>query len=225
MDINENNNPKVFDGCNYYLMYKIDNSDWMCVLNNSFVLSNDNNVLNGQFLSSLWFKQEICENISMSVIIIKLPKSSSVIYQEQLIHMIKTKIFDYEINNRDNINYNDLEFVVAYKYYNNNTIKNMCNKLKTKINDDYLLRSSLSDTINYSDYDSKNDNISLKFEIQYGEFDKKGDLWLRCEDNANSIEPAQLVRCNNSWSSYKNSKESVENYKYFITCPIFSINV
>jgi len=155
MDINENNNPKVFDGCNYYLMYKIDTSEWICVLNNSFVLSIDNNVINGQFLSSLWFKQEICENISMSVIIIKLPKSSSVLYQEQLMHMIKTKIFDYENNNGDNINYNDLEFVVAYKYYNNNNIKNMCNKLKTKINDDYMLRSSLSDSINYSDYDSK----------------------------------------------------------------------
>lgn len=223
MDINENNNPKVFDGCNYYLMYKIDNNDWICVLNNSFVLSNDNNVLNGQFLSSLWFKHEICEKISMSVIIIKLPKSSSVLYQEQLMHMIKTKIFDYENNNGNNINYNELEFVVAYKYYNNNTIKNMCNKLKTKINDDHLLRSSLSDTINYSDYDSKDDNISLKFEIQYGRFDNNNTSYY--QDNINPIKPTKLVRCNNSWSQQNKNTESIESYQYFITCPIFSINV
>ena len=160
----------------------------------------------------------------MSVIIIKLPKSSSVLYQEQLMHMIKTKIFDYENNNGNNINYNDLEFVVAYKYYNNNNIKNMCNKLKTKINDDYMLRSSLSDTINYSDYDSKNDNISLKFEIQYGRFDNNNNTTYY-QDNTKPIKPAKLVRCNNSWSQQNKNTESIESYQYFITCPIFSINV
>ena len=224
MDINENNNPKVFNGCNYYLMYKIDNKDWICVLNNSFVLSNNNNVINGQFLSSLWFKKEICENISMTVIIIKLPKNSSVIYQEQLLDMIKKKMFDYESINGDNINYNDLDFVVACKYYNNNNIKNMCNKLKTKINDDYLLRSSLSDTINYSDYDSTNDNISLKFEIHYCGFNNNNNN-TSYENNAIFIKPSQLVRCNNSWCLRNKTTESIESYRYFITCPMFSINV
>tara|TARA_B110000483_G_scaffold240497_1_gene321246 strand:+ start:19208 stop:19879 length:672 start_codon:yes stop_codon:yes gene_type:complete len=223
MDINHNDNPKVFNGYNYYLMYKIDNAYWRCVLNNSFVLSNDNNVLTGQFLSSLWFKTEIYENISMNVIIIKLPKNSSIIYQEQLLRVIKTKIFDYETNNGDNINYNDLEFVVAYKYYNNNNIKNICDKLKTKITDVYLQRQSLSDTINYSDYDSTNDNISLKFEIQFGCIDNKNDEC--CEDITYAIKPPHLVRCNNSWSSYKKNTKGVEGYRYFITCPIFSINV
>ena len=42
MDRFDTNNPKIFDGCNYYLMYKI-NDEWKCLIKTPFVLNYDRN--------------------------------------------------------------------------------------------------------------------------------------------------------------------------------------
>tara|TARA_Y100000589_G_C27174751_1_gene638236 strand:- start:1513 stop:2193 length:681 start_codon:yes stop_codon:yes gene_type:complete len=225
MDRFDTNNPKIFDGCNYYLMYKI-NDEWKCVINTPFVLNYDGNYLYGQYLSSLWFKSEIETNSEMHIIIIKLPRRDSTICPQEIvtIEMLKNRLVEYE-NVAVNIDYNELEFVVAYKYYDVKRINEVCCHLKSKIeNEDNI--SSLLETASYSEYDSVNDELSLKYEILYEDNSFNSEI----SDVTNNIianevtniERPQLIRSDNSWNLYIKNKN---NYKYFITSPVFKIKI
>ena len=227
MESSHSSNPKVFDGCNYYFMYKI-NNEWKCVINTPFVLNYDGNYLSGQYLSSSWFKSEIEINSDLHIIIIKLPRRDSNICPEEVvtIEMLKSRLIEFE-NIAISVDYNELEFVVAHKFYDENRINELCFHLQSKIEKEDNI-SSLLEIASYSEYDSVNDEISLKFEILYEDNNVNSDVPNftnnTITNELTNIQRPQLIRSDNSWNLYvKNTNNNT--YKYYIVNPIFKIKI
>ena len=116
MESSHSSNPKVFDGCNYYFMYKI-NNEWKCVINTPFVLNYDGNYLSGQYLSSSWFKSEIEINSDLHIIIIKLPRRDTTICPEEVttIEILKKRLIEFE-NIAVSVDYNDMQITIYFYF-------------------------------------------------------------------------------------------------------------
>ena len=159
-------NPKVFDGCNYYLVYRINNNEWKCEFK-PYVMSYDGHHLSGQYLSSTWFKRQIKENYTLDILVIKLPvRESSFCPEERLtIDMLREALLEYENNTIYNIDYCDLDFVVAYRHCNPEYLNNVYDRIKEKLVDNENIISPLLEMSCYSEYEDINISISLKYEI------------------------------------------------------------
>ena len=226
------NNPKVFDGCNYYLMYRINDNKWNCIFK-SFVMSYDGEHLSGQYLSSTWFKEEIKNNNSLDILIIKLPRRDSSICPEEhlTIDMIRERLIEYENDTIYNIDYCELEFVVAYRHCNSKYLNNVYDKIKEKIVDNENRISPLLEMACYIENETENDFISLKYEIIHEEENVYNNILNNSIMANNSIitnttiNQPELTRSDNSWNRYSINKNENENYKYYITTPNFKIVV
>jgi len=220
------NNPKVFDGCNYYLMYRINNKEWKC-LDKQFVMSYDGHYLSGQYLSSSWFKQEIKDNDILDILVIKLPyRESNICPEERLtIDMLRERLFEYENNTIYNIDYCGLDFVVAYRHYKSEYLNNAYDRIKEKIVDNQNRISPLLEIAGYSENEYINDSITLKYEIICEDINSIDNILNNSVIENTTIEQPQLTRSDNSWNRY--SIDEIENasYKKYITTPNFKIAV
>ena len=130
IDMNTN---RLYDGCNYYLMCRISNGEWVSFLNKAFVLHSNNGKLHGQFLSSSWFKKQIHYHESLDVLIVRLPRRDSTFHPDIMItsDMLSQRLTEYESHNRctEYINYEELDFVAIHKHYPCDTIKYTCNMI------------------------------------------------------------------------------------------------
>lgn len=226
------NNPKVFDGCNYYLMYRINNNDWECIFK-PFVMSYDGHYLSGQYLSSSWFKQEIKENSTLDILVIKLPRRDSNFCPEEhlTIDMLRVRLFEYENNTIYNIDYCDLEFVVAYRHCKSEYLNNVYGRIKEKIVDNENRISPLLEIACYTENASENNFISLKYEIICEDVNSNEYILYNSIIENNSIntnttlDQPQLTRSDNSWNRYSidDIEKANEKYKKYITTPNFKI--
>ena len=232
------NNPKVFDGCNYYLMYRINNNDWECIFK-PFVMSYDGHYLSGQYLSSSWFKQEIKENSTLDILVIKLPRRDSNFCPEEhlTIDMLRERLIEYENNTIYNMDYCDLDFVVAYRHCESEYLNNMYDRIKENIVDNENRISPLLEMACYTENETENNFISLKYEIVcehinwndnsmsvYNSMSADNSM---STDNSLSaytnIEQPQLIRSDNYENRFSIHKIQNEDYKYYITTPNFKI--
>lgn len=222
----DSNNPKVFDGCNYYLMYRINNNEWKCIFK-PFVMSYDGDNLSGQYLSSSWFKEEIKDNNSLNILIIKLPRRDSTICPEEhlTLHMLRERLFEYENNTIYNVDYCDLDFVIAYRDCSSEYVNSVYGRIKEKMVDDGPKISPLLELASRSEYDSINEIICLKYEIIYDEVNTNDNIANLSTVVNTTINQPQLTRSDNSWNRYSTDEIQYENYKYYITTPKFKILV
>tara|TARA_Y100000996_G_scaffold369507_1_gene316527 strand:- start:14831 stop:15523 length:693 start_codon:yes stop_codon:yes gene_type:complete len=221
------NNPKVFDGCNYYLMYRINNNDWECIFK-PFVMSYDGEHLSGQYLSSSWFKQEIKENYKLDILVIKLPRRDSNFCPEEhlTIDMLRERLIEYENNTIYNMDYCDLDFVVAYRNCKPEYLNNVYDRIKENIVDNDNKISPLLEMAGYTENKTENNFISLKYEIICEDINwNENILYNSIITNTTTLDQPQLTRSDNSWNRY--SVDEIENanekYKKYITTPNFKI--
>lgn len=210
----------VYNSCNYYIMIRINESHWECFLDKPFILNTQDGILYGQFLSSLWFKLQIQSKDSIDLLIIKLPRRDSTFHPNEQItsDIIYTSITQFEENNTDssNINYEMLDFVVIHKHYGSNLIKYICNKLVDKLKDhekrDAIRDNELFGTPIFS-------SIDITFEVI------REDVETDVLENLNtSMSIPRLTRNDSSWNTYRNSFSEAD-VKYYITCPLFTLNI
>ena len=210
----------VYNSCNYYIMIRINESHWECFLDKPFILNTQDGKLYGQFLSSLWFKLQIQSKDSIDLLIIKLPRRDSTFHPNEQItsDIIYTSITQFEENNTDssNINYEMLDFVVIHKHYGSNLIKYICNKLVDKLKDndkrDAIRDNELFGTPIFS-------SIDITFEVI------REDVETDVLENLNtSMSIPRLTRNDSSWNTYRNSFSEAD-VKYYITCPLFTLNI
>ena len=218
------NNPKVFDGCNYYFMYRINNNEWNCVFK-PFVMSYDDHNLSGQYLSSTWFKQQIKENYTLDILVIKLPRRDSNFCPEEhlTIDMLRERLIEYENNTIYNINYCDLDFVVAYRHCKPEYLNNVYDRIKEKIVDTHNGISPLLEMACYSHCESITYSIYLNYEIICEHKNAFDDMVNNSIMTNTTIEQPELIRSDNSWNRYSLDGIENENYKYYITTPNFKI--
>tara|TARA_B100000287_G_C20626266_1_gene777942 strand:+ start:278 stop:883 length:606 start_codon:yes stop_codon:yes gene_type:complete len=201
-------------------MIRINESHWECFLDKPFILNTQDGKLYGQFLSSLWFKLQIQSKDSIDLLIIKLPRRDSTFHPNEQItsDIIYTSITQFEENNTDssNINYEMLDFVVIHKHYGSNLIKYICNKLVDKLKDqekrDAIRDNELFGTPIFS-------SIDITFEVI------REDVETDVLENLNtSMSIPRLTRNDSSWNTYRNSFSEAD-VKYYITCPLFTLNI
>ena len=210
----------VYDRCNYYIMIRLNDSHWKCFLDKPFILNTHDGKLYGQFLSSLWLKLQIQSEDSIDLLIIKLPRRDSTFHPNEQItsDIIITSIIQFEENNTDssNINYEMLDFVVIHKHYGSNLIKYICNKLVDKLKE-YEKRDAIRDNEIFGTPIFS--SIDITFEVVRE--DVETDV---SENSNNSMTIPRLTRNDSSWNTYRNSF-SESDIKYYITCPLFSLNI
>jgi len=199
----------VHDGCNYYLMCKINDNDWECIIDKAFILHTHNSKLYGQFLSSAWFKKYISIDDAFDLLIIRLPRRDTTFRPEE---QVTVDILKRRLNSA--INYDILDFVVIHKHYRCDITKYTCNILNEELSKDET-RSVITDNAifgvpNYT-------NINLTFEAVRVENDHHNS----CQDICHR---PQLTRNDGSWNTYRNSLSDTE-VKFYITCPHFTLNI
>ena len=129
----------VHDGCNYYLMCKINDNDWECIIDKAFILHTHNSKLYGQFLSSAWFKKYISIDDAFDLLIIRLPRRDTTFRPEE---QVTVDILKRRLNSA--INYDILDFVVIHKHYRCDITKYTCNILNEELSKDET-RSVITD--------------------------------------------------------------------------------
>ena len=199
----------VHDGCNYYLMCKINDNDWECIIDKAFILHTHNSKLYGQFLSSAWFKKYISIDDAFDLLIIRLPRRDTTFRPEE---QVTVDILKRRLNSA--INYDILDFVVIHKHYRCDITKYTCNILNEELSNDET-RSVITDNAifgvpNYT-------NINLTFEAVRVENDHNNTSQDICQR-------PHLTRNDGSWNTYRNSLLDTE-VKFYITCPHFTLNI
>jgi hypothetical protein len=238
----------IYESCNYYIMYRINKSNWTCILDKPFVLNSYEGKLYGQFLSSSWFKKQIQSDDIIDLLIIRLPRRDSAIYPNEQItsDIIIKRITEFDNHNQNTsyINYEMLDFVVIHKYYRSDSTKYICNNLKEKLKDnekrdairDYELFgtpifSSIDITFEIVDDKDDNNNLVNLNTVNLNTVNLNTVNLNTVNLNTVNLNTAndimnipQLIRNDGSWNTHRNSY-SQANEKYFITCPQFTLNI
>ena len=221
------NTNRVHGGCNYYLMCRISNGEWVSFLNKAFVLHSNNGKLHGQFLSSSWFKKQIQYNEPLDVLIVRLPRRDSTFHPDIMItaDMLSQRLTECERHNRRTqyVNYEELDFVAIHKHYPCDTIKYTCNMINERNSGDN--RNTVTDESIFGT--PQKSNINMTFEM-LNEMDSIVNLNIL--DNSNTIieglDIPHLSRNDGSWNTYRNSFSDTNNDPvYYITCPQFTLNI
>ena len=199
----------VHGGCNYYLMCKINDNEWECIIDNAFILHTRDRKLYGQFLSSAWFKKHISVDDGFDLLIIRLPCRDINVHSNE---QATLDILRQQLNGA--INYDILDFVVIHKHYRRDITKYTCNILNEDLTKDET-RSVITDNAifgvpNYT-------NINLTFEAVRVENDHNNTSQDICQR-------PHLTRNDGSWNTYRNSLLDTE-VKFYITCPHFTLNI
>ena len=208
----------LHNGCNYYLMCKINDNDWDCIIDKAFVLHTYDSRLYGQFLSSMWFKKHINIDDVIDLLIIRLPRQNITVhsYEHITIDILRHRlcVFEGYIHLNGVINYDILDFVVIHKHYSCDTTKNTCNILKDHLTRDEY-RSVITD--NVISGVPNHTNINLTFEVVCTEnkhHNTSQDIYKR----------PHLKRNDGSWNTYHHSlSDSV--VEFYITSPQFTLNI
>ena len=223
------NTNRVHGGCNYYLMCRISNGEWVSFLNKAFVLHSNNGKLHGQFLSSSWFKKQIQYNESLDVLVIRLPRSDSTFHPDIMItaDMLSRRLTEYETHNQcsESVNYEELDFVAIHKHYRCDTIKYTCNMINERNSGDN--RTSVTDESIFGTHGES--NINMTFEM-LNEMDSFVNLNIIDNSNIDTLNECldipRLSRNDGSWNIYRNSISDTNNDPvYYITCPQFTLNI
>ena len=223
------NTNRVHGGCNYYLMCRISNGEWVSFLNKAFVLHSNNGKLHGQFLSSSWFKKQIQYNESLDVIIVRLPHRDSTFNPDITItaDMLSQRLTEYETHNlcSEYVNYEELDFVAIHKHYRCDTIKYTCNMINERNSGDN--RTSVTDESIFGTHGES--NINMTFEM-LNEMDSFVNLNIIDNSNIDTLNECldipRLSRNDGSWNIYRNSFSDTNNDPvYYITCPQFTLNI
>lgn len=223
------NTNRVHGGCNYYLMCRISNGEWVSFLNKAFVLHSNNGKLHGQFLSSSWFKKQIQYNESLDVLVIRLPRSDSTFHPDIMItaDMLSRRLTEYETHNQcsESVNYEELDFVAIHKHYRCDTIKYTCNMINERNSGDN--RTSVTDESIFGTHGES--NINMTFEM-LNEMDSFVNLNIIDNSNIDTLNECldipRLSRNDGSWNIYRNSFSDTNNDPvYYITCPQFTLNI
>lgn len=221
------NTNRVHDGCNYYLMCRISNGEWVSFLNKAFVLHSNNGKLHGQFLSSSWFKKQIQYNESLDVLIVRLPHRDSTFHPDITItaDMLSQRLTEYERDNRctEYVNYEELDFVAIHKHYRCDTIKYTCNMINERNSGDNR------NTVTYESIFGTHgeSNINMTFEM-LNEMDSLVNVNIIDNSNIDTLNECldipRLSRNDGSWNIYRNSFSDTNNDPvYYITCPHFTL--
>ncbi len=220
IDMNTN---RLYGGCNYYLMCRISNGEWVSFLNKAFVLHTNNGKLHGQFLSSSWFKKQIQYNDSLDVLIVRLPRRDSTFHPDIMItaDMLSQRLTDHTIHNlcTEYVNYEELDFVAIHKHYPCDTIKHTCNMINECNSGDN--RNTVTDESIFGT--PQKSNINMTFEMD-------STVNLNILDTSNALNEyldiPRLSRNDGSWNIYRNSFSDTNNEPvYYITCPQFTLNI
>lgn len=221
------NTNRVHCGCNYYLMCRISNGEWVSFLNKAFVLHSNNGKLHGQFLSSSWFKKQIQYNESLDVLVIRLPRSDSTFNPDITItaDMLSQRLTEYETHNlcSEYVNYEELDFVAIHKHYRCDTIKYTCNMINERNSGDN--RNTVTDESIFGTHGES--NINMTFEM-LNEMDSLVNVNIMDNSNIDSLNECldipRLSRNDGSWNIYRNSFSDTNNEPvYYITCPQFTL--
>ena len=218
------NTNRVHDGCNYYLMCRISNGEWVSFLNKAFVLHSKNGKLHGQFLSSSWFKKQIQYNETLDVLVVRLPRRDSTFHPDIMItaDMLSQRLTEYATHNlcTEYVNYEGLDFVVIHKHYHSDTIKYTCNMINERNSWDN--RNTVTDESIFGTPNGS--NINMTFEM----LDSLVNLNIldTTIDLNEGLDIPRLSRNNGSWNTYRNSCSDTNNDPvYYITCPQFTLNI
>jgi hypothetical protein len=223
------NTNRVHDGCNYYLMCRISNDEWVSFLNKAFVLHSNNGKLHGQFLSSSWFKKQIQCNDTLDVLVVRLPRRDSTFHPDIMItaDMLSQRLTEYETNNLccERLNYEDLDFVAIHKHYRCDTIKYTCNMISERKSGNNI--NNVTDESIFGTHNGSNINMTFEMLNEIDSFVNLNILDNSDSDTLNeSLDIPRLCRNDGSWNIYRNSFSDTNNdHVYYITCPQFTLNI
>tara|TARA_Y100000389_G_scaffold205125_1_gene263615 strand:+ start:16882 stop:17346 length:465 start_codon:yes stop_codon:yes gene_type:complete len=107
----------------YHLIRRLNNKSWNCVSYKKFLLSETNNTIIGQFISTNWYKEKIKLGYSYEFAVISLNEN------ENFTNII-SRINELESNTIGICSYSN---VVVYKKYSEHELEKLCNKTQNKI--------------------------------------------------------------------------------------------
>ncbi len=104
----------------YHLICRLNNKSWNCVSYKKFLLSETNNTIIGQFISTNWYKEKIKLGYSYEFAVISLNEN------ESLTNII-SRINESESNTVDIYSHSN---VVIYKKYTEFELGELCSKIQ-----------------------------------------------------------------------------------------------
>lgn len=103
-----------YQGCSFYLISRINKTSWECLLHRPFLLHNEPDSISGQFVSTMWFNQQIKHEDTVELIVLRLPQRSGRIHPNE--YFTQQLIVECLKNSESNrIHFEELDFVVLYK--------------------------------------------------------------------------------------------------------------
>ena len=106
----------VFQGCSFFLIWRRNNGKWICNLHRPFLLHLESGCISGQFISTAWFKQQINEEDTLDLIVLRLPRRDATIHPDE--HITQALIVERLVNAElSQVSFTQLDFVVLHKRY------------------------------------------------------------------------------------------------------------
>ena len=216
----------IENGCSFYFASRRNKCKWECFFIHPFLLDLSDGVITGQFVSTIWFNEQVNKGDEFDFIVLRLPRRDHVFHHDE----IKTKemiIGDILTAERNQTPINDLEYVVIHKRYTRNEIENILEIVTTKIaHDNRMENVKHQENVNFSD----NKRFGLSFVAVRNtivSLDTKRKTRTICTKttseshlNQKTTYPSKLVRRNTSDGNYIHH---ANNTSVYVCCPTFEI--
>lgn len=117
MNANDSIDSSTYDNNKYYFAFRQNKSEWGCNLKRPFLLNIDGTRITGQFISTMWFNQEIQPTDTLDFMILRLPITSN----------ITNNMVFQTLSNAENTNTPlcSLDMVLLHKQYTPNNLQNI----------------------------------------------------------------------------------------------------
>jgi hypothetical protein len=121
---NEKQDTTTYEGSSFYLGYRVNNKSWTCYLKRPFLLHIENECIHGQFISSMWFSEQICDKDTLDIVVLRLPHrqgthdASKEFSQEFIVKRIT------DVSQRQG-ELEELDFVILHTHFSNECIWSM----------------------------------------------------------------------------------------------------
>ena len=110
---------------NYYLAYRKNKQNWQCFLTRPFLINIYNNIITGQYISSLWFNDKFGVNDILDLVILQLSNNDNINNSYILSRLSESDTY--------NIPLNDLDIVTMHKRYSINELQNIIDTLNETV--------------------------------------------------------------------------------------------
>jgi len=217
---NNRQDTTIQTGCSFYFASRCNNSNWNCNFIHPFLLNLSNGVTTGQFVSTLWFNEQVNKGDTFDFVVMRLPRRDCVFHRDE----IKTKdiiVEDLLNAERNQTPFRDLKYVVIHKRYMPHEIQNIIHTVTTKIiNDKRVNHAKHQDNVRISNKKS--------FGLSFDGLSRAIRTKTTSESHLNQriAYPAKLMRRNTSNGYVINNDYDIKNDNnicVYVSCPTFEI--